>query len=227
MKNIRNLKTPIVAPSLLAADRNNLVSETLKAASFGAKFIHIDVMDGKFVPNTSFTLDEIKEITDKHSMINDVHLMIEEPLKHFEEYKNAGADLLTFHYEAVAPKEIHACIEKIHSLSLLAGLSIKPNTDVEVLKPYIEELDLILLMSVEPGKGGQKFIPESLERLNKIKEMVSYLPKEKRPLIEIDGGINRETGISSIKNGADVLVAGSYLYDHDDMKERIEELLCL
>lgn len=226
MKNIKELKTPIIAPSLLAANRADLVSETLKAQSFGAKFIHIDVMDGKFVPNTSFTLEEIKTITDKHGMINDVHLMIEEPLKHFEEYAKAGADLLTFHYEAVAPEGVHTCIEKIHSLSLLAGLSIKPNTDVEALKPYIEELDLILLMSVEPGKGGQKFIPASLERLEKIKEMIKCIPQEKRPLIEIDGGINGETGISSLHHGADVLVAGSYLYGHEDMKERLEKLLC-
>ena len=227
MKDIKNIKTPIISPSLLAANRLDLANETLKVASFGAEFIHIDVMDGKFVSNTSFSLDEIKEITAKSPIINDVHLMIEKPLEHIEEYAKAGASLITFHFEACSSlDEIKECISKIHSFSCFAGLSIKPNTPVEVLKPFINDLDLILLMSVEPGKGGQKFIPSSLDRLKEINVLLSSLPKEKRPLIEIDGGINNETGKASLQAGANVLVAGSYLFGHEDMKERIEDLLC-
>ncbi len=223
--NLKEISKPIIAPSLLAADRLNLVSESKKAEAFGAKFLHIDVMDGKFVPNVSFSLDEIKKITHEHSILNDVHLMIEGPYKYIKDYYQAGADLITFHYEACqSPEEIHETIELIHSFGIYAGLSIKPMTDVEKLLPFIDELDLILLMSVEPGKGGQKFIPESLTRLDEIANLLK--DKKEKPLIEIDGGINYETGKKALEHGAEVLVAGSYLYGHNDMEERLQNLLC-
>lgn len=223
--DLTNISKPIIAPSLLAANREKLVEESKKAELFGAKFLHIDVMDGKFVPNTSFTLEEIRKISHEHSILNDVHLMIEEPYKYIKDYYLAGADLITFHYEACSSdEEVHKTIALIHSFNCYAGLSIKPATPVEKLHPFIDELELILLMSVEPGKGGQKFIPESLDRLDEIRDLLK--DKKKKPLIEIDGGINLETGKESLKHGAEVLVAGSYLYGHDDMKERLEGLLC-
>lgn len=222
--DLATLSKPIIAPSLLAANRNDLVNEAKKAEEDGAKFLHIDVMDGKFVPNTSFTLEEITLLTDKHYLLNDVHLMIEEPDLHIEEYVKAGADLLTFHYEALPEDRIEHCIDLIHSCNCYAGISIKPNTKVEVLLPYINKVDLILLMSVEPGKGGQKFLPSSLERLDEIQKMLK--PLAKKPLIEIDGGIQEITGKDALLHGAEVLVAGSYLYGHSDMKERIEGLKC-
>ena len=222
--DLLTLSKPIIAPSLLAANRNDLVNEALKAERYGAQFLHIDVMDGRFVPNTSFTIEEISSFTNKHHILNDVHLMIEDPLSHIEEYVKAGADLITFHYEALPKDRIQSCLDLIRSFHLYAGISIKPNTPVEVLLPYIHSLDLILLMSVEPGKGGRKFIPSSLERLDEIQEILR--PLAKKPLIEIDGGINDLTGKEAILHGADVLVAGSYLYGHADMEERLEDLRC-
>lgn len=222
--DLSTLAKPIIAPSLLAANRNDLVNESIKAEEYGAKFLHIDVMDGKFVPNTSFTLEEISQITNKHHILNDVHLMIEDPDLHIEEYVKAGADLITFHYEALPKERILDCIRLIHSFGCYAGLSIKPNTPLEVLLPYVHELDLILLMSVEPGKGGQKFLPSSLERLDEIQKMLKSLSK--KPLIEIDGGIQDITAKEALSHGAEVLVAGSYLYGHSDMKERLEGLKC-
>ena len=222
--NIKELKKPIISPSLLAANRSSLREEALKAENCGAKFIHIDVMDGKFVPNVSFSLEEITSLTKTHSMLNDVHLMIEEPIKYIKDYANAGADLITFHLEASKTyEETIKTIDEIHSYGLYAGLSIKPLTPIENLLPYIDKVDLILLMSVEPGKGGQKFIFESLERAKKIKNMLSAL--KDKPLLEIDGGINDVTGKESLEAGVDVLVAGSYLYGHDDMDERLKKLL--
>ncbi len=222
--DLKSLKKPIISPSLLTADRSNLLKESLRAQEAGALFIHIDVMDGKFVPNVSFSLREISSFTNKHSMLNDVHLMIEEPILHIKDYVDAGADLITFHLEACKDEEeVFKTIDLIHSYNCYAGISIKPKTDVEKLLPYINKVDLILLMSVEPGKGGQKFIVESLSRAKKIKEMIDK--SVNKPLLEIDGGINEETGKASLENGVDVLVAGSYLFGHEDLKERIEKLL--
>ncbi len=222
--NLKELQKPIISPSLLAANRACLKEETLKAENCGAKFIHIDVMDGKFVPNVSFSLEEISSFSKAHSMLNDVHLMIENPYKYIKDYAKAGADLITFHLEASKTyEETIKTIDEIHSFGLYAGLSIKPLTPIDDLLPYMDKVDLILLMSVEPGKGGQKFIPESLERARKIEEILS--PLKERPLLEIDGGINDVTGKESLEAGVDVLVAGSYLFGHEDMDERLKKLL--
>ena len=224
MKDLRSFSYPIVAPSILAADKSALLEEIKKAERFGAKYLHIDIMDGIFVPATSFSLDVLQKIHDQHHLLNDVHIMIADPLHDAEKYALAGADNVTFHYEACQKKEdVHETIRRIHQAGARAGLSIKPATPVSVLKDFLEEVDLILLMSVEPGKGGQKFIPESLNRLDEITALLAPLPN--RPVIEIDGGINQETAKLSLAHGAEALVAGSYLFGHPDMEERLKEML--
>lgn len=215
--------TPSVAPSLLAAKRDDLVNETLRAIKAKCSLIHFDVMDGKFVPNTSFSLEELRSLRDL-DILKDVHIMIEEPERFAKDYIEAGADLLTFHLEALADlKKAVELARFIKSKGVLAGISIKPNTSVETLFPYLEEddFDLVLVMSVEPGKGGQAFIENSLDKISALKEFRG----DKHYLIEVDGGINYETGRKALNSGADILVAGSYLYGHDDFEARIRGLL--
>lgn len=212
-----------VAPSLLAANKENLVGEILKVQNAGAEYLHFDVMDGIFVPNTSFGLDDLKAISNKHHMINDVHIMIDNPLEDAYKYANCGADIVTFHYEAL--KNDHDRLLTINSIkkaNCKVGMSIKPNTKVDVVLPFLKELDLILIMSVEPGFGGQKFMDDSL---NKVILLRKYIDDNNlNVLIEIDGGINAITGQKSRKAGADILVAGTYIFGHSDVKERIDSL---
>jgi len=226
MKDLREYPFPAFSPSLLAADHGHLIEEAQKAESLGCHFIHIDVMDGLFVPNVSFGLDFVKEIHDQHGMVNDTHIMIEKPWLFARSYVKAGADILTFHLEACpAPEKVLLTISKIVKAGGMAGLSIKPHTPVEAVFPYLGKIGLILLMSVEPGQGGQAFLPESLERLAALRAKIDSLPPEMRPLLEVDGGINGVTGPACLKAGADVLVAGSYLYGHEDMGERMAAVL--
>lgn len=223
--DIHSISLPAVSPSLLSADKNNLLAETLKMRDFGASLIHVDVMDGIFVPNTNFSLDTVKEVSQAEGIIIDTHIMVINPLVLGPQYAKNGSDIVTFHFEACQnEEEIHRTIKAIRDDGAYVGLSIKPNTSVEKIKPFKDEIDLFLLMSVEPGAGGQPFIEESLERLLEAKDILK--DGLRKPLIEIDGGINGSTGPASIKNGADILVAGSYLFGHDDAKERIEGLLC-
>lgn len=213
-----------ISPSLLAADKNNLVSESLKVQKLGCKYIHFDVMDGIFVPAINFGLETLKDLHNKHKMINDVHIMVHNPLVLASAYAKTGADIVTFHYEALDNDvQRDATINTIRLNGAKVGMSIKPNTPVDVILPFLHKLDLVLIMSVEPGKGGQKFIEESLD---KIKICRKYIDKNKlKTLIEVDGGINEETAKKVIEAGADILVAGSYLYGHDDIKERYKKLL--
>ena len=212
-----------VAPSLLSADKEHLKDEILKVEALGCEFIHWDIMDGIFVPNKSFPVSAVKENAKVHKMINDVHIMVADPMNVAPEFIEAGADYVTFHFEALAcPKCCKKLIDKIHSLGCKAGISIKPKTNVKVLKELVQYVDLVLVMSVEPGKGGQAFIPSAL---GKIKKLRKWIDKENlNCLIEVDGGINDVTGKKCRKAGVDILVAGSYLYGHDDIKERVESL---
>ena len=212
-----------VAPSLLSADKEHLKDEILKVEALGCEFIHWDIMDGIFVPNKSFPVSVVKENAKVHKMVNDVHIMVADPMKVAPEFIEAGADYVTFHFEALeCPKCCKKLIDKIHALGCKAGISIKPKTNVKVLIELVHYVDLVLVMSVEPGKGGQTFIPSAL---GKIKKLRKWIDKENlNCLIEVDGGINDVTGQKCRKAGVDILVAGSYLYGHDDIKERVESL---
>ena len=217
------MKKVKIAPSILSADFNKLEEEIHKVQDAGAEFLHFDVMDGHFVPNISFGIPVLKNIAHSHHMVNDVHIMISNPKKYAPEFIKSGAEYLTFHYEAVkTDKEVEEIIDLIHSLGGKAGLSIKPKTSVEAIDKFLPKLDLVLVMSVEPGFGGQSFIPSALDKIKYLRKMIDVC--KYNCLVEVDGGINAETGKLCKDAGVDVLVAGSYLFGHDDLKERMESL---
>ena len=197
-----------ICPSILSADFSKLGEEIAAVEKAGADMIHVDVMDGHFVPNLTIGPVVIKSARKSTKLPFDVHLMIEMPEKYIEDYAKAGADIITFHYEAV--KDSKAIIKQIKALGKKAGISIKPNTSEQVLKDIVPELDLILVMSVEPGFGGQKFMPNSLEKLRNLRKMIEATGKN--ILLEVDGGINAETIHSVLEAGADTIVAGSAVY---------------
>ncbi|MBN2504695.1 MAG: ribulose-phosphate 3-epimerase [Bacilli bacterium] len=209
----------IVSPSFLSADFDSLETEILSLSK--AEWLHFDVMDGKFVPATTYDETMLKRIKTISKQFFDCHLMIVEPIKHVQEYIDAGADLVTFHYEA-DPDSVKQTIDLIHSLGVKAGISIKPATDWQVLKPYLNDLDLILIMSVEPGKGGQGFLFNSLD---KIRNLADLREKHKyRYLLEVDGGVNFETGKLVREAGGDIIVVGSFLINQKDRSQTIEGL---
>ena len=206
-----------VAPSILSADFTKL-EESVKRVDH-ATFLHVDVMDGIFVPNISFGPSIQKQIRSKFSeMIFDTHLMIIDPIKYIKEFADAGSDYITFHIEAKS--DINETIDLIHSYGLKAGISIKPNTNPEVLIPYLDKLDLVLVMSVEPGFGGQKFMPNSLDKIKWLDEYknqhnLSYI-------ISVDGGINKDTYPLVEEAGANLAVMGSFLFKAENPNEWID-----
>lgn len=217
------MRKVLIAPSILSADFNKLGEELKSIESAGAEYVHFDVMDGHFVPNISFGIPVLKSISHSHHMVNDVHLMIENPMKYIPEFIKAGADIVTFHYEALKdPEEIIDIVNFIHSQNKKAGISIKPKTDPGVLEKYLSMLDLVLVMSVEPGFGGQSFMESALD---KIRYYRSEIDKHSyKALIEVDGGINEETGRLCKEAGVDILVAGSYIFGSKDYQETIRKL---
>lgn len=217
------MKDVIISPSILSADFKNLHEELNKISQSGAKWIHFDVMDGHFVDNISFGIPVLESISKAHGLINDVHLMISDPLHYALRFLDAGADYLTFHLEALKSKDdIFRLIDLIHSQHKKVGISIKPGTDVLILKPYLHMIDLVLIMSVEPGFGGQQFMDNALGKITFLKDykQTNHLDY----LIEVDGGINEKTGPLCTFFGADVLVSGSYIFKADDYKKQIDKL---
>lgn len=208
------MKKTLVAPSLLSADFSDLRNETKKVEN--ADILHIDVMDGVFVPNITLGAKTVRDIKPYSQLTFDVHLMTVNPLKHVENFSKAGADIITFHYEA-AKDNVFEVIDKIKSYDKKVGLSIKPCTNPEEIIQYLDYIDLFLVMTVEPGKGGQKFMPDCAEKIRTIRAKA-----KESLLIGVDGGINAETGEICAKYGADILVAGSYVYGS---KNNIEEAI--
>ncbi len=211
---------PLVAPSLLASDFLHLDRECKMLDQSEADYFHLDVMDGRFVPNISYGLPVIKQLRKTTKKFFDVHLMIVEPEKYAEAFKDAGADGLTVHYEACA--HLHRNIQQIHQLGMRAGVAINPHTTVDLLKDVINDIDLVLLMSVNPGFGGQKFIPHSIEKIKDLKALIQRY--NSKALIEVDGGVSTENANEIVRAGADVLVAGSSVFNAPDPADVIRQL---
>ncbi|MDI9504226.1 MAG: ribulose-phosphate 3-epimerase [Erysipelotrichaceae bacterium] len=213
-----------VAPSILSADFRFLNHEIEKVYEAGATYLHFDVMDGHFVPNISFGLPVLESLKGHYNMIYDVHIMISDPLTYGPKFVKAGADIVTFHYEALSnDKERNKVIRAIRKAGGKVGMSIKPKTRVEVVFPFLKMLDLVLVMSVEPGFGGQKFIPASLDKIEKLRKYIDRYKLD--TLIEVDGGINNKTAKLCKEKGVDILVAGSYLFGSSKIKDRVEGLM--
>lgn len=201
----------ILSPSILSADFSILGQQIREADEAGAEYIHIDVMDGIFVPSISYGMPVIKSIRKTTDKVFDVHIMITDPIRYIEDFAQSGADIITFHLEAT--DDAMAVINKIHDCGIKAGISIKPGTPVEELVPYLDKVDMILVMTVEPGFGGQSFIPESIGRVKKVREML-----DERGLltdIEVDGGIYPENVENVMDAGANVIVSGSGVFKGD------------
>jgi len=212
----------ILAPSMLAADFKQLGNEMKLIEDNGAKYLHFDVMDGIFVPSISFGMPVLESIRPATNLVCDVHLMITEPIRYIEAFKKAGADLITIHLEAC--EDVNATIEKIRDCGCKVGLSISPDTPVSALESYVDKVDMVLIMSVYPGFGGQKFIPESL---NKIRELKAMLDEKNLEVdIQVDGGIYTSNVEEVLKAGANIIVAGSAIF-RGDVAQNTKDMLSI
>ena len=211
---------PIIAPSILSADFGYLAKDIEMVNRSQADWFHLDIMDGVFVPNISYGLPVVSQIKKIATKPLDVHLMIVQPERYVEAFHKAGADILTVHYETCT--HLHRTIQQIKSQGMKAGVSLNPHTPVSLLEDVIEDIDVVLLMSVNPGFGGQSFIEQTINKVDKLKKLI--MESNSHTLIEIDGGVNFETGKRLVNAGADALVAGSFVFNSPDPEANIKGL---
>ena len=212
----------ILSPSILSADYMHFHEDMNKTKADGAKWLHVDIMDGHFVPNLSFGYSWVKAMRKITDLVLDVHLMIDTPIKYAEEFCKAGSDYLTIHVEADTPENIKKTLELIRSLGVKPGIVVKPKTPAEAVAPYLSMVDMVLVMTVEPGFGGQKFMADMMPKLKKLREMLDEVNPNCH--LEVDGGVDLVTGEVCKENGADVLVAGSAFFGAADRKAFLEAI---
>ena len=212
----------MLSPSMMCADFFRLGDQITELERLGIEYLHIDVMDGNFVPNHSFSPSVVKGCRGASNLILDVHLMILEPVKYVENYCRAGADYLTVHVEADTEENIHAALDKTTALGVRCGVVVKPKTPAEAVLPFLHKCDMVLVMTVEPGFGGQKFMADMMPKLAKIRQYINEIKPDCH--LEVDGGVDTATAPLCIHSGANVLVAGSAVYKAADIEAKIKEL---